>query len=488
MAVHQPGLPFWKRIYFPRMLHSPRVRWRTVFTYAVTILLLMSGFVYYLVYQLQIDYAVLIGPALVVSLIVIGMMAFQVERAAYTVRRLTDAAERLTRGDLDARITSWHSGEIGQLAIAFNRMADKLQKQIRKRAHEKDRLNTVLYTLNDGVLIVNRHGHVRLLNPAAARILHTQEEHALDRTFVQAVRDHRIVEVFDRCQQTQKEESAVLDLEGLQFLRVVVTPFLKGRHRGHVVILQDLTRLRQLQIVRHDFIANMSHELRTPLASLRALVDTLNDGAIDDPPAAQRFLQRMEVEVDALTQMVQELLELAQIESGQAPLRLQELPVSPLITSGAERLRPQAERAQLTLTIDLPVNLPAVIVDPDRVQQVMVNLVHNAIKFTPPAGQIAVVARQDENAGEVIVSVCDTGVGVAPEDLPRIFERFYKADRARSGGGTGLGLAIAKHIVQAHGGRLWAESKLNKGSTFYFSLPITLHTPETVSHPSLLTP
>jgi two-component system phosphate regulon sensor histidine kinase PhoR len=482
MAVYEPEPLFWKRIHFPRMLHSPRVRWRTVFTYAVVILLLMAGFVYYLVYELEADYRVLVGPALVVALIVIGMMAFQVERAAYTVRRLTDVAERITQGDLDARITSWHSGEIGHLATAFNRMADKLQKQIRKRAHEKDRLNTVLYALNDGVLIVNREGHVRLLNPAAARILHTLEEYALDRTFVQAVRDHRIVEVFNRCQQTQQEEIAVLDLEGAQFLRVVVTPFLKGRHRGHVVILQDLTRLRQLQIVRHDFIANISHELRTPLASLRALVDTLNDGAIDDPPAAQRFLQRMEVEVDALTQLVQELLELAQIESGQAPLRLQELLAAPLITSGAERLRPQAERAQLRLTIDLPADLPAVVVDPDRIQQVMVNLVHNAIKFTPPAGQITVVARPNEGAGEVTVSVCDTGVGIAPEDLPRVFERFYKADRARSGGGAGLGLAIAKHVVQAHGGRLWAESKLGKGSTFHFTLPTTLPTSEPVSH------
>jgi two-component system, OmpR family, phosphate regulon sensor histidine kinase PhoR len=304
---------------------------------------------------------------------------------------------------------------------------------------------------------------------------------------VQAVRDHRIVEVFRQCQQSGQEESAVLELEDNRFLRIIVTPFIKRSHRGHVVILQDLTRLHHLQTVRQDFISNISHELRTPLAALRALVDTLNDGAIDDPPAAQRFLHRMEVEVDAMTQMVQELLELAHIESGHAPLRLQELPAAGVIAAGAERLRPQAERAELTYTIDLAADLPSVIVDPDRIQQVVTNLVHNAIKFTRAGGQITVTAHHDAPRGEVIVQVCDTGVGIAPEDCARIFERFYKADRARASGGTGLGLAIAKHVVQAHSGRIWAESSIGKGSTFCFSLPTTLRQPPSAKATELLT-
>jgi two-component system phosphate regulon sensor histidine kinase PhoR len=456
------------------MLHSPGLRWRTAFTYAVVILLIMAGLAYYLASQFQVSYAAVAWPVFATALLIIALMVFQAERAANTVRRLTVVAERIAEGDLDARIASLSSGEIGQLARAFNRMADRLQKQIRKRAREKDRLNTVLNTLNDGVLIMNRHGEVHI-NASAGRLLHTTPEQAADRTFMQVVRDHRIADVFSRCQQSGQEEIAMIELEGGRFLRVVVTPFLKGRDRGHVVILQDLTRLHQLQTVRQDFISNISHELRTPLAALRALVDTLNDGAIDDPPAAQRFLLRMEVEVDALTQMVEELLELSRIESGQAPLRLQQLPVAKVIAAGAERLRPQAERAQLTLQIDFPANLPDILVDPDRIQQVMTNLVHNAIKFTPTGGQIMVTAQRDDVLGEVIMLVRDTGVGIVPDDLPRIFERFYKADRARSGGGTGLGLAIAKHIVQAHGGRIWVESAPSKGSTFSFSLPIAGH-------------
>lgn len=415
--------------------------------------------------------SLLLPPVLLVTLAIVAMMVLQAERAAHTLRRLATVAERIAGGDLKARTLSLSGGEVGQFVRAFNRMADKLEKQMAKRAREKDRLNTVLHVMTDGVLILNRHGSVRLLNPAAAQILKTNQERALKRSFVQAVRDHRFVEVFQRCQQTGQGESAILELDGERFLRMVVTPFLKGNDRGHLVVLQDLTRLHQLQTMRRDFISNISHELRTPLASLRALVDTLNDGALEDPVAAHRFLRHMEVEVDALTQMVQELLDLSRIESGNAVLQLADVPAAIMIRHGAERLRTQAERADLTLQIEVDETLPDLHVDVGRVEQVLTNLLHNAIKFTPAGGSITISAlpREDES---VVVKVTDTGVGIAYEDQPRIFERFYKADRARSGGGTGLGLAIAKHIVQAHSGRIWVDSKPGKGSTFYFTLPV----------------
>ena len=416
----------------------------------------------------------LLPPVLLVAALIIAMLIFQAEQAASTLRRLATVAERIAGGDLSARTLPLRGGEVGQFARAFNRMADKLQKQMAKRAREKDRLNTVLHVMTDGVLILNRHGGVRLLNPAAAKILKTTPERALKRSFVQAVRDHRFVEVFQRCQQTGQGESAILELDGERFMRMIVTPFLKGSDHGHLVVVQDLTRLHQLQTMRRDFISNISHELRTPLASLRALVDTLNDGALDDPVAAQRFLKHMEVEVDALTQMVQELLDLSRIESGNAVLQLAAVPAATVIAHGAERLRTQAERAELDLQIALDEALPNVHVDVGRIEQVITNLIHNAIKFTPTGGVITVSALARENS-TVMVKVADTGVGIAYEDQPRIFERFFKADRARSGGGTGLGLAIAKHIVQAHGGRIWVDSKPGRGSAFYFTLPIANH-------------
>jgi two-component system phosphate regulon sensor histidine kinase PhoR len=210
--------------------------------------------------------------------------------------------------------------------------------------------------------------------------------------------------------------------------------------------------------------------LRTPLASIKAMVETLEAGAVDDPDVAGDFLRRIVGEVDRLAALVDELLDLARLETGRVTLRLEALDPADLIGRAAERLRPQLDRARLRLELDLPLDLPSVRADRARVEQVVLNLLHNAIKFTPPGGEIAIQAVPD---GERLrVAVRDSGVGVDPEELPRLFERFYKADKARRSDGTGLGLAIAKYIVQAHGGLIWAESTTGQGATFTFTLPI----------------
>jgi two-component system phosphate regulon sensor histidine kinase PhoR len=300
---------------------------------------------------------------------------------------------------------------------------------------------------------------------------------ALGRSFVQVAREHQLIELWENCCEQQEEEQiTALELDSLGlFLQVIITPLRDPQTFGRLIVLQDLTRLRRLETVRRDFISNISHELRTPLASLKAVVDTLRDGALDDPPAAQHFLDRIETEADALTQIVQELLELSRIESGQVPLRLVRTPVSDLVLPSIERLRPQAMRAELELSVVLPSVPQSILADPERVRQVVTNLVHNAIKFTTARGQVSV--KVEPGRDEVQISVADTGVGIPADDLPRIFERFYKADRARSGGGTGLGLAIARHIVQGHGGRIWVDSIEGQGSTFTFTLPTVDETP-----------
>ena len=234
--------------------------------------------------------------------------------------------------------------------------------------------------------------------------------------------------------------------------------------------------MRRLQAMRRDFISNLSHELRTPLASLRAVVETLQDGALADPPAAERFLRQAENEVNTMTQMVEELTELSQIESGQVRLRLVPVTVGRLIDVPLERLRSQAERAGTQLSVEIAADTPLVLADEERVQQVVTNLLHNAIKFTPSGGRIRLIAGRSDASGregEVLFEVQDTGTGIAKADLPRVFERFYKSDRARTRGqgGTGLGLAIARHIVEAHGGRIWVKSKIGKGSSFFFTMP-----------------
>ncbi len=412
---------------------------------------------------------VLVGTALAALLAVLLAVVIS-QRTVGPVHELTNVVNRMAQGHLDARLFPTTRDEIGLLTRSFNWMAEQLQEKVTTLAKERTRLSAVLEHMADGVLIADGQGRVQLINPAAARLLGTAQEAALGHSFVQVVRDHRLVEVWQRCNETIEEQIAEVEVDRQNFsVRIIVTPLREPAAQGCLVILQDLTQVRRLETVRRDFVSNISHELRTPLASLKALVDTLRDGALDDPPAAQRFLDSIEVEVDALTQMVQELLELSRIESGQVPVRLRPSALSDLIHPPVERLSSQAERAGLTLTVALEPDLPAVLADPERVQQVITNLVHNAIKFTPQKGAVTVSATPAP--GEVVVQVTDTGIGIAPKDLPRIFERFYKADRARSGGGTGLGLAIARHIIQAHGGRIWVQSTEGQGSTFSFSLP-----------------
>ena len=231
-----------------------------------------------------------------------------------------------------------------------------------------------------------------------------------------------------------------------------------------------MTTQRKLETVRRDFVSNVSHELRTPLASLKALTETLQEGALNDPPAAQRFLSQMDDEIDNLTQMVQELLELSRIESGKVPLQKKLVDPLEVIEPAVQRMALQAQRSNLSLKIDCPEKLPQIDADSSRLQQVVVNLIHNAIKFTLPGGSIFVSALKGDK--KIIFSIKDTGIGILPDDLNRIFERFYKADRARSGGGTGLGLSICRHLVEAHGGKIWAESRPGEGSTFSFSIPL----------------
>lgn len=417
--------------------------------------------------------AVLVS-SLIATLLTGLLSFFTAERVARPVRRLTETVTQMSQGNWGERIHPTRQDEVGQLIRAFNRMAGKLQVQMTFLQREQERLSIVLDNMQDGVLILDAEGRVQLINPAAARLLQVDAAQAHGLSCPQVVRDHRIVALWRRSQQSATAEGAMLEL-GRNIVNIVSTPFWDGLQRGFSVTFQDLTQLRRLETVRRDFVSNISHELRTPLASLRALVETLRDGALDDPPAATHFLDRIEVEVDALAQMVQELLELSRIESGRVPLQRKPTPVGDILLRPVERLQPQAERAGVELVVDLQEGLPWVNADAERMHQVVTNLIHNAIKFTPPGGAITVRARRQDGpeAGQVLFSVEDTGVGIPAADLPRIFERFYKVDRARSAGGTGLGLAIAKHMLHAHEGTIWAESSEGQGSTFFFSLPVS---------------
>ncbi len=415
------------------------------------------------------------GSALAI-LATLALASLLTESLTRPLRRLTRMAEELIQDEGEP--TAPASDEIAQLILTVNRLVAVSQGRMDRLVQKESRMAAVLDHLRDGILILDEEGRVQRANPALSRLLQRPTPVMAGASFPQVVRDHRMVELLEECQEEDEPQSELLEMNDGRALRVTVAPFWDGFRKGYLVVLRDLSKRRQLERIRKDFISNVSHELRTPLASLRALVETLRDGALEDPPAARHFLDRIETEVDSLAQMVQELLELSRIESRQVPFHWAATPVSEIVLGPVERLQAQAARAGITLVVDLPARLPRVLADRERTQQVITNLVHNAIKFTPSGGQIRVSAYvqaapsdQGEPSG-VVIQVADTGVGIPAEDLPRIFERFYRADRARSGQGTGLGLAIAKHIVQAHGGRIWAESREGKGTTISFSLPV----------------
>ncbi len=408
---------------------------------------------------------------LLIAMLSIALAMYIASRTVTPIRQLTEVVERVAQGDMRARLLPTTHDEMAQLTGAFNTMADELNDKVTMLAQERAFLSGVLNTMADGVIITDENGVVLLTNPAALRILAFPGKEGQGRTFAQLTRERQLVELWDACRQSGAEQTAMLESSARNaFLQAVVTPLSEPAPPRFLVILQDLTRIRQLETIRRDFISNISHELRTPLASLSLVVETLKDGAVDDPEAARRFLSFIESELSTLTQMVEELLELSQIESGQVPFRLKVTPVAKLIKKPVKRLTPQAERLNVTVETLIPDNLPPVLADSRRIQQVVMNLLHNALKFTPEHGLVTL--RAEVVGPEVVIAVRDTGVGIPADDVPRIFERFYKTDRARADDGVGLGLSIAKHIVLGHGGRIWVESVEGRGSTFYFSLLI----------------
>ena len=380
----------------------------------------------------------------------------------YKLRRELNEYTRQVRGrDIDTNIRELEnlSSSIASLVAAFHSQHSVLES-------ERLRLATVLDQITDGVLIADATGLIQFANPAAGRLF--QFGDPLGHSIAEVVRNHQLVEAWRRCQQTRHMQSESVELPTLhQYLQLVVIP---DQHTsGSLLLVQDLTPIRRLETVRRDFVSNLSHELRTPLASLKALAETLQEGALDDPPAARRFVDQIQIEVDALTQMASELLELSKIESGRFSLNRSPVAAFNLLQAAARRMQVQAERANITLSLACADDLPEVQGDIQRLEQVLINLIHNAVKFTPPGGEVFLIA--ESIFGGVRFGVRDRGVGIPAEEVLRIFERFYRVDKSRTGRGTGLGLSIAKHIVEAHKGRIWVESTEGQGSTFYFTIP-----------------
>ncbi len=382
------------------------------------------------------------------------------------IRELTAASKQIASGELGQKITIEAKDEVGELAHAFNEMSLRLKESVAEISEDRARLATILDNMADGVIMTDDEGSISLANRAAEKLFNFRE--TVGKPLIEAVRDHEVDELLKLCLKTAKTQSVNYESgTSKKYLRAIAIPI---NHSGVLLLFQDLTELIKLQTTRRELIGNISHEFRTPLAGIKAMVETLQGGAVDDKKAARDFLTRIDGEVDRLTQLVAELTELSRIETGKAELKQEPVDLNHLVEEIVSQLSPQAERQKLTIEKKLAADLPPVTADKARVRQVISNLVHNAIKFTPEGGKITITTRA--LGGAVGVDIADTGIGIPEEDLPHVFERFYKGDKARAEAGTGMGLAIAKHVVEAHGGTIRVESEEGKGSTFSFSLPL----------------
>lgn len=379
------------------------------------------------------------------------------------------AARRLETGDFSARASLESEGAPGKLADSFNRMADRVQAEIREASQERRRLEAALNSSIDAVAALDSDGRILFANLGFEQTFGTPPEQAVGEPMVWLLADEQVLDAVRDCRDKGLRQILLVERPGRRFLQVVTTPIIDGGEWNVLLVCHDLTDVKRTELVRRDFVANVSHELRTPLAAIKSVVETLQDGALEDASVARQFLTSADEELDRLVLIVEELLELSRIESGEQPVVLEETDVDAMLAAVIRRLRPQAERAELSLTLEA-VAIGERRLDATRTERAVINLVQNAIKFTPPGGEVIVGATSSSEALEIYVR--DTGVGIPSEELPRIFERFYKVDHSRASVGSGLGLALVKHAVEAQGGSVSVESHPGEGSTFTLSVPL----------------
>ena len=418
------------------------------------------------------DIIVIIIVAIVIASMLVVLMAWFITRVTTRpIRELTRASREIASGKFGHKISVGTRDESGELAHAFNEMSAKLKEMIATVSEDKARLAGILDNMADGVLLTDNEGNIVLTNNAARTLLNIDDKKTEGRPLIEVVREFEFNDLLHSCLVTGQEQIAQFESSiSNRFLRVIAIPFADDRPGGALLLVQDLTEVRSLQTMRRELVGNISHEFRTPLAGIKAMVETLQDAAADDKEAVKDFLSRIEVEVDRMAQLVAELTELSRIETGKAELKLESVDVNVLVEETIAQLKPQVERQNLHLDTALANDLPATPADRERLRQVMVNLIHNAIKFNRPGGSIKITTKSSENT--VFVEVSDTGIGITRNDLPHIFERFYKADKSRAGQGSGIGLAIAKHVVESHGGKIAVRSEEGKWTTFTISFPL----------------
>ena len=389
------------------------------------------------------------------------------------VERLKEFSRRVAEGDFRPLPRDGSGDAVEALGISLNRTAARLDRTIQTLTEERNLSSAILGSMVEGVAVVNGSERLVFANPGFAEILGLDVPPTSGSALVEVVRQTELLEAVRQVLggEPRVQSEIVTGTLRQHYFAITVAAVRAGDTTGAVVVLHDITELRKLERVRRDFVANVSHEFRTPLTAIQGFAETLLAGAIDDSQNRTRFLEIILEHSRRLARLTEDLLVLSKMDAERLELEIRRLSVSQLIESCLETAQRRGAEKDLRISVNLPQNLPDIAGDRRRLAEVLQNLLDNAIQYTLPGGQIIVSAKSLEE--EIILTVSDTGIGIPKADQPRIFERFYRVDvaRSREAGGTGLGLAIAKHLVEVHGGRLWVDSEVGQGSHFHFSVP-----------------
>lgn len=426
-----------------------------------------------------------LGVAFLVALTLSVWLAHSITKP---LSDIVSAARRMSSDNRTVHVKTTAQDEVGLLASTLNHMADQLHAKIDELSEDRTQLLAVLTSMVEGVMVLDSRGRVLQINPALERMFGISRMDARGRPCAELFRHQQLNDLVTTMlrSRTHHQDEIVLPFSG-RCLQIEASPAGSERENEACVVLvfHDITELRRLEKIRKDFVANVSHELRTPLTSIKGYVEALLDGAKDDLTASVKFLEIILKQSDRLNLIIEDLLELSTIESGGVSLKEEPLDLRSVIERTLSMIKPIADKNHHRLVTAVDPSLPAVAGDEDRFVQVLTNLLDNAVKYTPAGGTITVgakpassVGNAEAPAGAIELSVTDTGIGIPEEDRPRVFERFYRVDKARSRelGGTGLGLAIVKHIVEGHGGQVWVEANHPHGSRFVVRLPLRTKT------------
>ena len=390
------------------------------------------------------------------------------------IEEISNTAKAIAGGDFSKRILVSRNDEIGDLAQSFNHMSKQIKMRIDEVSSNKSRLEAILLNMFEGVMVVDISKNILLINQTLKDFLGIKND-PLNKKPIEVIRNVDICEVINRTLKIKKgveSKEISIFIPEEKVLLVNATPVVHNdKVEGAVLVFHDISELRRLGKIRQDFIANVSHELRTPVTSIKGCTETLINGALEDKDNAEDFLKIIHSDADQLARLINDLLDLSKIESGELKIQTKSIEIRPVIDRVISGFKIQVKEKLITVNINIPENIPKILADETRIIQVLLNLVDNSVKYSPKNGQINISA--EEKDGFVQINVSDNGPGIPGEDISRVFERFYRIDKARSRelGGTGLGLSIVKHIVQIHNGEVSVKSELGKGSTFSFTIP-----------------